>query len=741
MISAGQVVNAAAGTITLDGGGAAIQLNNSNLTTTNSGAAAVTIRDGAAVTLGNITAAAGTVQIGVGGDVSGAVVQTPGTTLTASTLAASTGNSINLGSAGTLTIANLGTVDRGGALTINDSSGDLTVTGNITGGTTSNTVSISTTGALALGASDVSATTLTLNGVGVAQTSGTLTVSGTTTVNAGSGSIGLLSASNDFAAAVGSVVLTATGGQAAIRDVNDLGMAAPTLGAATGFTAIAGANLNLPAGPITTTGSIDLRSLGGALATPGVLTATNIALTGASGLTIANNLNATNVSLNTTDAAITESAGAVITASRGDDFQCRFRHGHARSGQYPGQHRRHRRHGQRHRGERQRRGSRCHERHQPDGCHDPGQCAGDAERAAQRVRHDDDQHHRRRHRDAGRHGQQLRQLRRDCGRGERQRRQRDRPRCDQRSQPRRRHQRRQQRRDPGRSAQRHRRHDDQRRQRRDHPRRARTRSAASARPAARSPSPTAARSRSTRSMPTSLTLNTAAGNGNITQNAAAIVSGATTANAGSGAVTLTNPGNNFGSVAAVGGAVSVTDVSGLTLGAITATSLTVNTAAGNGAVTQSGAAVVSGASTVNAGSGAITLANAGNDFSNLPGNSFTGGAISLRDANDLTVTTLAAGANQSISVVAGLGLSLPGNVSTGGGDLTLSSGAVLTTPGILSGRQHLSHRHGRREHRQRRHCQPRPQPRHEQQPRQPDRRSDRLERSAARRPSPPAAAR
>ena len=103
-------------------------------------------------------------------------------------------------------------------------------------------------------------------------------------------------------------------------------------------------------------------------------------------------------------------------------------------------------------------------------------------------------------------------------------------------------------------------------------------------------------------------------------------------------------------------------------------------------MTQNGAVVVSGASIVNTGSGRSRSTNAGNDFSNLPGNSFTGGAISLRDANDLTVTTLAAGANQSISVVAGLGLSLPGGVSTGSGDLTLSSGAVLTTPGILSGR-------------------------------------------------------
>ena len=132
----------------------------------------MSIRD-AAVTLGNISAPNGTVQIGVAGDVTGAVTETAATTLTASTLAASTGSTINLGTAGTLTIANLGTVDRGGALTISDSAGGLAVTGDVTGGTTSNPVSISAAGGpLALGTSDIAATNLTLNGIGVTQTVG-----------------------------------------------------------------------------------------------------------------------------------------------------------------------------------------------------------------------------------------------------------------------------------------------------------------------------------------------------------------------------------------------------------------------------------------------------------------------------------------------------------------------------------------------------------------------------------------
>ena len=152
---------------------------------------------------------------------------------------------------------------------------------------------------------------------------------------------------------------------------------------------------------------------------------------------------------------------------------------------------------------------------------------------------------------------------------------------------------------------------------------------------------------------------------------------------GPAAVTLSNAANNFGSVAAIGGAVSVTDANGLTLGAITATSLTVNTAAGNGAVTQSGAAVVSGASNVNAGSGAVTLADGGNDFATL---GVTGGAVSIVDANALALSGLASAPNQAVSVVAGGALTLPATaIDTGTAALTLTSGGSLTSIGTLRG--------------------------------------------------------
>ena len=119
--------------------------------------------------------------------------------------------------------------------------------------------------------------------------------------------------------------------------------------------------------------------------------------------------------------------------------------------------------------------------------------------------------------------------------------------------------------------------------------------------------------------------------GNLTQSAGAIVTGATTVTAGSGAVMLTHPDNNFVSVAvsATGQAVSVTDANALDLGAITASSLTVNA---GGSITQSGAIAVTGASAFTAtDSGDITLNNAANNFNSLSlmADSANGGAISV----------------------------------------------------------------------------------------------------------------
>jgi hypothetical protein len=78
---------------------------------------------------------------------------------------------------------------------------------------------------------------------------------------------------------------------------------------------------------------------------------------------------------------------------------------------------------------------------------------------------------------------------------------------------------------------------------------------------------------------------------------------------------------------------------GIALGAgITASALTLTTA--NAPVAQSaGALTVAGITTVNAGTGDITLSRPGNDFQ---GNvSLTGGALSIADANNLNITTLA----------------------------------------------------------------------------------------------------
>ena len=61
----------------------------------------------------------------------------------------------------------------------------------------------------------------------------------------------------------------------------------------------------------------------------------------------------------------------------------------------------------------------------------------------------------------------------------------------------------------------------------------------------------------------------------VPQNAAAIVTGATAINVGSGAVTLNNAGNNFGSVGATGGAVVINESNTLALDATNAGSLVV----------------------------------------------------------------------------------------------------------------------------------------------------------------------
>jgi hypothetical protein len=140
------------------------------------------------------------------------------------------------------------------------------------------TTDIVTTGQINLDTYNLLATgsTLNLTGVGVVQSTATRSgaanpstiEAASTNIQAGSGDITLLSTNNDF---TGTVQLSATGADAAIRDRNALALASIVrsgslgLASATGITAIAGTTLQLAQEAITKTdaGKVDLRALGG----------------------------------------------------------------------------------------------------------------------------------------------------------------------------------------------------------------------------------------------------------------------------------------------------------------------------------------------------------------------------------------------------------------------------------------------------------------------------------------------
>jgi len=150
--------------------------------------------------------------------------------------------------------------------------------------------------------------------------------------------------------------------------------------------------------------------------------------------------------------------------------------------------------------------------------------------------------------------------------------------------------------------------------------------------------------------------------GAITQGGALTVAGnssITAQTAGSSPVgqsmTLTNAGNDFGGILALsGGATEVTDKNALSLSASNIKGTLQVTASGD--VTQTGVLNVTGASTFKT-SGAITLANAGNDFGGAVGGSAS--SITLRDKSSLTISRLSAaikadlGAGTDLQVAAG----------------------------------------------------------------------------------------
>ncbi|MCC4619241.1 hypothetical protein LL965_03800 [Xanthomonas cassavae CFBP 4642] len=194
-------------------------------------------------------------------------------------------------------------------------------------------------------------------------------------------------------------------------------------------------------------------------------------------------------------------------------------------------------------------------------------------------------------------------------------------------------------------------------------------------------------------------------NGAITQSTGSglTITGTGNLQAGTGAITLTTGSNDFRqAMSLTGGTTQIVDGGALTLGALTTGALTatsngalnlgsgtVNGAlvatSGNGAIGQADALIVTGAANLDAGSGAIALDNANNDFRN--GVSLTGTGISVRDRDVLTVSSITNGANGAIALTAGGTLALPAqNLGTGTGALSLTAnGGALSTLGSLTG--------------------------------------------------------
>ena len=170
--------------------------------------------------------------------------------------------------------------------------------------------------------------------------------------------------------------------------------------------------------------------------------------------------------------------------------------------------------------------------------------------------------------------------------------------------------------------------------------------------------------------------------GSITQTTAGISAGGTaTFTAGSGLINLGSSGNQFtGPVSAANnsGGITVVNSSALTLGTVTA--------GGGGALSLTGTGGVSGSSpitagnaTISAGAGAISLANAANEFTGTVNLSNNGGfAITLLDATALTIGTLSSSGSASLTAGSSLWFDTPTNYSSFTGSLTASAGTTIT---------------------------------------------------------------
>ncbi|HEY8879786.1 MAG TPA: autotransporter-associated beta strand repeat-containing protein [Roseateles sp.] len=201
------------------------------------------------------------------------------------------------------------------------------------------------------------------------------------------------------------------------------------------------------------------------------------------------------------------------------------------------------------------------------------------------------------------------------------------------------------------------------------------------------------------------TLKLTTAGGGISQTGGSIhASGATTVSAGTSAISLNRAGNHFGAAVGLsGGATGITDSGALTLGQLSTGALTVTStgalqlgqgtvtgtlnATSNGfAITQAGGLTLTGATALNAGNADITLNDASNNLQGAV--TATAGAVALRSANNLNLFALTQTPNKGLELEAGGTLTLPagtGNIDTGTEALKLSSGGVFATFGTLKG--------------------------------------------------------
>jgi hypothetical protein len=275
---AGTTLNAGAGDILIDNGGAAFT-QAGTITTTSNDTTAVTIQNTAALSVNDITTGAtGTVTLGIAGKTVGATTQTGGGIITAGTLTGTSTSSVVL--TGPNQIANLAAFTTSGAFTLD------------------NTVALTQTAATTLnaGAGDI----LIDNGGAAFTQAGTITTTGNDAT--------AVTIQNNAALSVNDITTGATG-------TVTLGVAGKTVGATTqtaGGVIMTGTLTGLSASSVALTGPNQIATLG-AFTTSGAFTLDNtVALTQTAATTL--NAGAGDILIDNGGAGFTQ-AGTITTTS------------------------------------------------------------------------------------------------------------------------------------------------------------------------------------------------------------------------------------------------------------------------------------------------------------------------------------------------------------------------------------------------------------------------------------------